>query len=133
MPISAAINWSDFAAHTDLDQWYLVVFRSTRKPEANDAKLDALGEAARQDASRQPGYLFYFRGNVLEGTNKLKNLSFCMWRSRSEAEAAAKRQLHQTAITAGIGMYQEYIVERYNARVNRDGGRARIQFTALTS
>jgi heme-degrading monooxygenase HmoA len=131
MPIDEACNWADFAAQCDLDQWYLVVFRSTRKPSADDARLEELGEKARQEASEQPGYLFYFKGDVKSGTDRLRNLSFCMWRSRAEAEAAARRPSHKTAIEVGLGMYKEYKVERYDAKVRREGGRAWVEFALL--
>jgi hypothetical protein len=132
MPIAEACNWGEFAAHTDLEQWYQVVFRSTRKEDADGATLEALGETAKQDASQQPGYLFYFKGNVDAGSNKLKNMSFCMWRSRADAEAAAGRPTHQAAIKGGVHMYDEYVVERYDARIRRDDKGASVEFAPLT-
>src|SRR6266566_4928044 len=79
-PIVEAFNWDKFAAETDLSEWYLVVFRSNRKLDADVSKLEELDDMAHDDAAGQPGFIFYFKGKILPGAAHRRNVSFCMWR-----------------------------------------------------
>jgi hypothetical protein len=131
-PVSEAFNWGQFAAQTGLKKWYLVVFRSNRKEDANVQQLEALDDMAHNDAATQPGFLFYFNGKILPGVTHRKNLSFCMWVNRDFARAAAQRQMHKNASAAALDMYDEYVLERYEAHIARHSGKARVIFEPVT-
>lgn len=130
-PIEEAFNWSEFAKHTNLDFWYLVAFRSTRKFDANIAELEMLDELAHQDAATQTGFLFYYKGKIMEGSKYLHNMSFCMWTDRESARNAAMRTMHRQASHVALTMYDKYNLERYNARVVRSENPSRVEFTAI--
>jgi hypothetical protein len=127
-PVHEAFNWPAFAELTDLETCYMVAFRSVRNPGADVALLDALDEVAHQDASTQPGFLFYFKGKILPGADHLGNLSFCLWRSQADAKASARRPAHREASAVALTMYQRYELECFEVRVLRAGGRARVEF-----
>jgi len=129
--LEEAFNWSDFASKTNLRGWYMVAFRSNRKPSADLDLLDHLETLANDDAANQPGYLFYFKGKVLPGATHLRNLSFCMWQDRECATVAAQRSAHRSASAVAQAMYEEYRIERYLAVVHTEGERSWVEFERL--
>ena len=131
-PVAEAFNWAEFAAETNLTHWYMVAFRSTRKPTANLDLLDDLETLAYNDALEQPGFIFYFKGKVVPGAAPNQNMSFCMWRDRASAVAASRRHHHAKAAAVANGMYDVYQVERYNATVHRSDAKAWVEFDPLT-
>lgn len=116
-PIAAAFNWQE--ASTDLGdgEWYLVVFRSIRKPTADEARLEAYDEAAHQEAAAAPGFVHYYKGPKASDDSCL---SFCLWTSRAEARAAAGNPLHVSAVSLIDEMYEVYTLEFH--RVTRQAG-----------
>jgi hypothetical protein len=130
-PIEEAFNWDEFAKVTKLNEWYLVAFRSTRKPDADIAELEYLDEMAHQDAAGQPGYLFYYKGKIAEGSNHLHNLSFCMWTDRDSAKRAAMRSMHRQASEIALKMYENYNLERYLGKIKREGDHPKVELLAV--
>src|SRR5215213_7105702 len=87
-PVADAFNWQSAGADLGDGEWYLVAFRSTRKPEADEARLTLFDELAHQEAAAAPGFLHYFKGPAASDGSCL---SFCLWDTRADARAAAGR------------------------------------------
>ena len=117
LPIADAFNWGD--ATTDLGdgEWYLVAFRSIRKPDADEARLEKFDERAHREATRAKGFVHYFKGPRADDGSCL---SFCLWNSRSDARAAAGRPAHVRAVSLIDEMYALYTLEFH--RVRREAG-----------
>jgi hypothetical protein len=116
-PIGAAFNWGEAGADLGDGEWYLVAFRSIRKPTADEARLEAYDEAAHQEAAAAPGFIHYYKGpKASDGSC----LSFCLWSSRADARAAAGKPLHVSAVSLVDEMYASYILEFH--RVTRTAG-----------
>src|SRR5215210_973088 len=116
-PIGAAFNWREAGADLGDGEWYLVAFRSIRKPTADEARLDAHDEAAHQEAAATPGFVHYYKGpKASDGSC----LSFCLWSSRADARAAAGKPLHLAAVRLVDEMYVAYTLEFH--RVARTAG-----------
>ena len=67
-----------------------------------------------------PGFLYYFIGAPLADGSCL---SFCLWRSREDAVAAAAHPQHRAAMTEGLPCFAQYQLERYRV-VKRNGALA---------
>ena len=50
LSIGAAFDWSAIAAPNDAGEWYVVVFRSIRRPGADEARLTVLDDAAHEES-----------------------------------------------------------------------------------
>lgn len=115
--VADAFTWQDASADLGDGEWYLVAFRSTRRPGANEERLAAFDELAHQEASGSPGFVHYFRGPAAADGSCL---SFCLWTSRAEARAAAGRPDHVRAVSLISEMYAQYTLEFL--RVTRTAG-----------
>lgn len=119
LPIDVGFNWNEAFAAVDRGAWYLVAFRSRHRADADHAFLTRLDERASAAASRHPGFLYYFVGTPqAEG----HCLSFCLWRSRHAAVAAAD-PAHREAMLLGLPCFEHYRLERYRL-TKRDGALA---------
>jgi len=117
LPVGEAFDWSVAGGDLGTGEWYMVAFRSIRRPGADEARLCDYDERAHLEASRSPGYLHYFKGpTAADGSC----LSFCIWTSRPEAREAAGGPAHREAVALLGEMYQEYRLEFL--RVRRDLG-----------
>src|SRR2546422_2055027 len=105
LPIAEAFNWQEAATDLAAGEWYLVAFRSIRRPGADEARLEAYDEAAHQEAASSPGFVHYLKGPT-SGDGSC--LSFCLWTSRAEARAAAGKPAHVLAVSLLDEMYREY-------------------------
>jgi hypothetical protein len=126
LPIAEGFNWTEAFAQVGDGEWYLVAFRSRHAPYADDAYLTWLDERASDAASRHPGFMYYFIGSPRPNGNCL---SFCLWRSREEAVAAASDPEHREAMESGLPFFAHYRLERYRV-VKREGV---LAFHALES
>lgn len=109
-PIADGFNWAECLAGVEPGQWYVVVFRSVRRPDADDALLAAHDDAAYAEACGGAGLLAYFRGDL--GPNR-ECLSLCVWASQGQARAAMHSPSHRAAIAIVGAMYESYTLERY--------------------
>ena len=107
-PIHDALDWSSCAGLDRAGEWYLVVFRSVRKAEADEVRLTAHDERAHAEAAAAPGFLHYFKGPL---TERRECLSFCLWSGRQEARAAAGLPAHREAVTLIQEAYERYTLE----------------------
>ena len=108
LPVAEAFDWRGVGRQLGDGEWYLVAFRSIRKPGADEARLTDYDERARLEAAGAPGYVHYFRGPI--GADDTC-LSFCLWTSRAEARAAAGRPDHVEAVSLLNEMYAAYTLE----------------------
>jgi hypothetical protein len=117
MPVADAFNWSDASADLGDGEWYLVAFRSVRRPDADEDRLTHFDELAHQEAASSPGFVHYFKGPAASDGSCL---SFCLWQSRADARAAAGLPDHVRAVSLIDEMYETYTLEFH--RVTRDAG-----------
>ena len=118
-PIAEAFNWHEAATDLADGEWYLVAFRSIRKANADEARLNEFDERAHVEASAAPGYVHYFKGPAASDGSCL---SFCLWQTRADARAAAGRPDHVRAVSLIDEMYERYTLEFH--RVTRQPGGA---------
>jgi hypothetical protein len=111
LPIDQGFNWEACFLGEEPGQWYLVVFRSKHRPNADEVLLTALDTAASAAARELPGFLYYFIGTPLHSG---ECLSFCLWNSQQEAALASAQPAHREAIAKGIDSYEYYWLERYD-------------------
>jgi hypothetical protein len=117
LPVAEAFNWQDAAGGLGDGEWYLVAFRSIRRPGADEARLNEYDEVAHQEAALAPGFVHYFKGPA-EADGSC--LSFCLWDSRAEARSASGGPAHVRAVTLLDEMYEQYALEFL--RVRREAG-----------
>lgn len=117
LPVDRGFDWDGAFAAVDRGEWYLVAFRSRHRPNADVARLTWLDERASAAASRHPGFMYYFIGTPLADGSCL---SFCLWRTRADAVAAAADPEHRQAMTEGLPCFAHYVLERYRV-VKGDG------------
>ena len=108
LPVAQAFDWSAIGEQLGAGEWYLVAFRSTRRKDADAARLTAYDDWAHDEAQHAPGFIHYFKGPLcVDGTC----LSFCLWASRSDAREAAGRPRHAEAAALVGQMYERYTLE----------------------
>ena len=119
LPIGQAFNWDEAAGGLGNGEWYLVAFRSIRRNDADEARLERYDELAHEEAAAAPGFVHYFKGpKASDGSC----LSFCLWESRADARAAAGLPAHVQAVSLIDEMYALYTLEFH--RVEREAGGA---------
>ena len=117
LPVAEAFTWQDASHELGDGEWYLVGFRSIRRPDADEVRLNDYDEMAHQEAAAAPGFVHYFKGPVASDGSCL---SFCLWTSRAEARTAARGSAHLEAVTLLDEMYEQYALEFL--RVSRQAG-----------
>jgi hypothetical protein len=108
LPVAAAFDWTDVATQLGDGEWYLVVFRSIRRTDADERRLSEFDDRAHHEAQSAPGFVHYFKGPAASDRSCL---SFCMWTGRAEARAAAGRPSHVEAVSVLNEMYEAYVLE----------------------
>jgi len=119
-PIASAFNWTHVAEPESAGEWYLVVFRSVRRVDADEVLLTEHDERAHREAESAPGFVHYVKGPL---TAARACLSFCLWTSRAAAREASGRAAHREAVTLVSRMYERYTLEFYRV-TKRAGERA---------
>uniref|UniRef100_A0A831TEW6 ABM domain-containing protein n=1 Tax=Thermorudis peleae TaxID=1382356 RepID=A0A831TEW6_9BACT len=125
-PIEEGFNWEEALADLDAGEWYLVVFRSVRRPDANEQALTEFDDQAYAEALMTGGLLCYFAGDLDAQRNCL---SFCVWRSREEAQRTALLPRHAAAAQLAPSTYEWFVLDRYMIR--KVAGSGRIIFDRL--
>lgn len=117
LPVADAFTWAACAVDVDPGEWYMVTFRSIRRPDADEVSLTAHDDWAHAEAMGASGFVHYFKGPTqVDG----RCMSFCLWDSRSEARAAAGRPAHREAAAVTHEAYADYTLEFHRVR-RRDG------------
>ncbi|HYH93085.1 MAG TPA: hypothetical protein VD763_08000 [Candidatus Saccharimonadales bacterium] len=108
VPVADAFDWADSAGSLGIGEWYLVAFRSIRRPDADEVRLAHFDEQAHLEAVDASGFVHYYKGPAgADGAC----LSFCLWESRAHARAAAARPKHLEAVGLLHEMYAAYTLE----------------------
>lgn len=118
LPIADAFNWQEATTELGDGEWYLVAFRSVRRPDADEARLEEFDERAHREASRAKGFIHYYKGPLADGGSCL---SFCLWQTRAHARAAAGRPAHVRAVSLIDEMYALYALEFHRVRREASG------------
>jgi hypothetical protein len=113
LPVAQALTWGDCAAEIAAGEWYLVVFRSIMRADADKDRLQAYDDFAHAEAEHAEGFLHYFKGPLAADRSCL---SFCLWNSRAEARAAAGRPAHREAVAIIGETYEQYLLEFMRVR-----------------
>jgi len=120
LPVAEAFTWAACTGEVGPGEWYMVAFRSTRRPDVDEARLTAHDDWAHEEAMHAPGFVHYFRGPT---TPSGGCMSFCLWDSRAEARAAAGRPAHTRAAALTHETYASYTLEFHRVRrLEGDGG-----------
>lgn len=127
-PIDEGFNWAQCVAAIEEGEWYLVVFRSVRRRSADEAVLTAYDDRAFDEATRAPGFLFYFKGSL---TERGECLSFCLWDRLYQAKIAARYSAHIAATQIVDQMYESYRLERYVVMKSPNVESGRLLFLPL--
>jgi hypothetical protein len=123
LPVDAAFTWDAVSADLPPGEWYMVAFRSVRRPDVDDARLAAYDDWAHEEASRAPGFFYYFKGPAASDRTCM---SFCFWNSRAEARAASGQPKHRDAVKLTSETYERYTLEFH--RVTKRSPDAPLEF-----
>ena len=118
LPIEEGFDFSTCLGGVHFDRLYLVVFRSVRRATADPKFLKWHDDRAHEAALEAGGLLRYFKGEV---TERRECLSFCLWRTREQAVAAASNAPHQRAAQITAEVYESYTLERYDLTSDEAG------------
>src|SRR5437773_6281054 len=94
LPVAEAFTWAECAGLIPPGEWYMVAFRSVRRPEVDETRLSAYDSWAHREAMGSPGFVHYLKGPTSPDGSCM---SFCLWTSRAEARAAAGLPAHVRA------------------------------------
>jgi hypothetical protein len=119
LPVADAFTWDACADDVEPGEWYMVAFRSVRRPEVDEARLTAHDDWAHTEAMGAPGFVHYFRGPTQDDGHCM---SFCLWDSRAQARAAAGRPSHMEAVAITHEAYAQYTLEFHRVRRLAQGG-----------
>jgi hypothetical protein len=119
MPVADAFTWATCAANVDPGEWYMVVFRSLRRADADEMRLTAYDDWAHAEAMDAPGFVHYFKGPTQPDG---RCMSFCLWDSRAQARAASGRPAHTEAAALTHEAYAEYMLEFHRVFRLEGGG-----------
>jgi hypothetical protein len=118
LPVDEAFTWSACLDHVGSGDWYMVAFRSVRRPDADEARLCAYDDWAHQEAMMAPGFVHYFKGPTASDGSCM---SFCLWADRATARAAAGGQKHAEAAALALEMYARYDLEFHRVTKRANG------------
>jgi len=113
LPVADAFTWDTCADEVEAGEWYMVAFRSMRRPDVDEDRLTAYDDWAHAEAMGAPGFVHYFKGPT---TPDGRCMSFCLWDSRAEARAAAGRPAHTKAAALTHEAYSDYTLEFHRVR-----------------
>jgi hypothetical protein len=110
LPILEGFNWAECFSAINEARLYLVVFRSVRRETADPVRLKLFDDLAYEEARAASGLLYYFRGSL---NLRRECLSFCLWETQEQAEAATRLSSHAAAAHLTEEMYESFVLERW--------------------
>jgi hypothetical protein len=117
LPVHEAFTWNACIDGVAPGEWYMVAFRSVRRPDADEARLCEYDDWAHKEAMTAPGFVHYFKGPTSsDGTC----MSFCLWADRATARAAAGGPRHAEAASLALEMYARYDLEFHRVTKGAD-------------
>ena len=123
LPVEDAFTWQACLSDVPPGEWYMVAFRSVRRPGVDEARLTTHDDRAHAEAQGAPGFVHYFKGPA---NSDGECMSFCLWTSRADARAAAGLPAHAEAVALTFESYTRYNLEFH--RVRRLAGEPRFVF-----
>jgi hypothetical protein len=108
LSVDEAFTWAACVDEVGAGEWYMVAFRSVRRPEADEARLCLYDGWAHEEAMSAAGFVHYFKGPT---SSDGSCMSFCLWSDRAAARAASGRPRHVEAATLALEMYARYDLE----------------------
>ena len=126
-PVTESFDWPAIVAHAQTiaeptsGTYYLVVFRSTLKPDTDRELVRGLDEAAHNEAKASASLMYYFAGDPMEMTA----LSWCLWTDMNEARKALAGTAHRSAASKAGDLYDSFKIELYN--VAAAGGQVQFE------
>ncbi|QIW95981.1 hypothetical protein AMS68_001499 [Peltaster fructicola] len=123
-PYQESFNWNEIAesfskqAVGDIS-FFVIVFRSRLKLDADRDLLGELDKAAHLEAVEAGGLLKYWFGTP---DDNRRNLATCLWRARQDASLGGVGPGHAAAMLAARNMYDEWLVERLKLTVDASLG-----------
>jgi len=127
VPIELAFDWARCLRDVDRGTWYVVAFRSQRRPGADSARIEFLDNLAFEEASRAGGLITYFKGTLDE---QGRCLSVCVWEDRDRARRTVTASAHREAAAITHEMYVWYRLERRLLR--KAAGSGTLEWTPLS-
>jgi hypothetical protein len=118
LPVDQAFTWTACDQTVKPGEWYMVAFRSVRRPGADEARLSEYDGWAHDEAMTAPGFVNYFKGPT---SSDGSCLSFCLWLDRTTARAAAGGRRHAAAAAIALEMYSRFDLE-FHRVTKRSGG-----------
>lgn len=118
LPVDQAFTWAACLDEVGAGEWYMVAFRSVRRPDADEARLCLYDDWAHEEAMSAEGFVHYFKGPT---SSDGSCMSFCLWSDRAAARAASGRPRHVEAATLALEMYARYDLE-FHRVTKRAGG-----------
>lgn len=118
LPVADAFTWQACERDVNDGEWYMVAFRSVRRPDVDETRLTAHDDWAHTEALGAPGFVHYYRGPTQADGGCM---SFCLWDSRAEARAASGRPAHTQAAALTHEAYSSYTLEFHRVRRSRAG------------
>lgn len=119
LPVADAFTWEACEPEVEPGEWYMVAFRSIRRPDVDEDRLTSHDDWAHAEAAGAAGFVHYFRGPTQADG---RCMSFCLWDSPTEARAAAGRPAHTQAAALTHEAYAEYTLEFHRVMRLADGG-----------
>ena len=119
LPVADAFTWEACERDVEPGEWYMVAFRSIRRPDIDEDRLTAYDDWAHAEATGAPGFVHYLKGPTQPDG---RCMSFCLWDSRAEARQAAGRPAHIQAAALTHEAYAEYTLEFHRVARVADGG-----------
>jgi hypothetical protein len=118
LPVAQAFTWAACLPEVGPGEWYMVAFRSVRRPGADEARLTAYDDWAHEEAMQAPGFVHYFKGPAEPDGGCM---SFCLWASRADARASAGGPRHVAAAMLAHEMYERYDLEFLRVQCSEPG------------
>jgi hypothetical protein len=139
-PYEQAFNWDEIATQMHPDderEWYIVAFRSWRRPDRPGARKSAVlfakrcllnassalyhaDREAHEEAVQAGGLIMYWYGEPNEETGN--NLATCIWTSNDQARAARTGPKHIEAMKLASKSFDRWQIEQYVLRKVKGGG-----------
>ncbi|KAF4555578.1 Hypothetical protein D9617_2g055400 [Elsinoe fawcettii] len=105
-------------------EFYVVIFRSKLKPDANRTRLGELDQHSHAEACQSGGLLKYWFGDCDE---EMRNLATCLWRGRDDAVAGGKGPWHANAMRSAVEMYETISFHRHSLIIEDDVASWRLE------
>ena len=118
LPVAKAFTWSSCRQAVGAGDWYMVAFRSFRRPDADESRLCLYDDWAHEEAMTAAGFVHYFQGPT---SSDGSCMSFCLWSDRASARAAAGGPRHAEAASLALEMYARYDLEFHRVTKRADG------------